>query len=219
MGVGGFISPPKEYFEQVTKIVHKYGGKYISDEVQTGAGRGGGEFLMTKELGIDADMITMAKGFGNGAAIGGVLMKSDVAESMAGKFYFNTFGGDSYQTAQAKVTMDIIDEENLVQNAKTMGKILVDGLKDMMKDFPIMGDVRGRGLLLGIELVKDHKTKAYASEEAARFMDLCKDRGLLIGKGGLFGNVVRVAPPLSITKDEIHSMLKIMGESFKALSN
>ncbi len=137
MGVGGFIDPPKAYFDEVTEIVHNYGGKYISDEVQTGAGRCGGEFLLTKELGIDADMVTMAKGFGNGAAIGGVLMKSEDAESLAGKLYFNTFAGDPMQTAQAKVTMDVIREEKLIENAKHMGKRLKDGMSQFKAKYEI----------------------------------------------------------------------------------
>jgi 4-aminobutyrate aminotransferase-like enzyme len=87
----------------------------------------------------------------------------------------------------------------------------------MMKDFPIIGDVRGRGLMIGLELVKDQKTKAYATEETVRLMDLCKDRGLLVGKGGLYGNVVRIAPPLSINNEEVNTLLKTMGEAFKAL--
>ena len=217
MGVGGFISPPREYFSEVAKIVHNYGGKYISDEVQTGAGRGGGQFLMTKELGIDADLITMAKGFGNGAAIGAVLMKSEVADSMKGKLYFNTFGGDPLQTQQAKVTMEIIEEEGLIENARQMGQLLMEGFQDLMRDFSLIGDVRGRGLLIGIELVKDRKTKAYASEEAALFMDYCKDQGLLLGKGGLFGNVVRIAPPLNINSEEVKFMLSVMRKSFEML--
>jgi alanine-glyoxylate transaminase/(R)-3-amino-2-methylpropionate-pyruvate transaminase len=214
MGVGGFITPPKEYFDIVTKTVHNYGGKYISDEVQTGAGRGGSEFLMTKELGIDADIITMAKGFGNGAAVGGVIMKTEVAEPMRGKLYFNTFGGDPFQCVQASVTMDIIKEENQIANAKAMGKLLMDGCKELMKSHNLIGDVRGRGLMIGIELVKDRASKAYASEETVKVMDLCKAKGLLIAKGGLFGNVLRIAPPLSINRDEIGFMLKVLGESF-----
>jgi 4-aminobutyrate aminotransferase-like enzyme len=217
MGVGGFIAPPTQYFHEVAKIVHNYGGKYISDEVQTGAGRGGGEFLMSKELGIDADVITMAKGFGNGAAIGAAVMKTEVAEPLRGKFFFNTFGGDPYQTKQASVTMDIIHEEGLIKNAREMGKLLMDGLKELMKAHTLIGDVRGRGLIMGIELVKDRKTKVYATEEAAALMDACKDKGLLLGKGGLGGNVIRIAPPLSITKDEVAFMLKTIDESLQAL--
>lgn len=217
MGVGGFITPPDEYFTVVAKIVHAYGGKYISDEVQTGAGRCGGNFLLSKELGLDADMVTMAKGFGNGAAIGAVLMKTEVAEKMAGKYYFNTFGGDPYQTMQARLTMEIIEEEGLIENAKRMGAKLTDGLTQMMKTHLVVGDVRGRGLLIGIELVKDRKVKTHAAEEAAQFVELCKDRGLLVGKGGLMGNIVRIAPPLSIGETEVNSMLETFDQAFFAM--
>lgn len=208
MGVGGFIDAPKEYFERVVDIVHQYGGKYISDEVQTGAGRCGEEFLYTKELGIDADIITMAKGFGNGAAVGGVLMKSDIADSMGGKAYFNTFGGDPYQMLQAKINMDIIEEENLIANAKAMGARLKDGLRAMMKRHPLIGDVRGRGLLLGCELVRDPISKEYAPVETAKLMEGCRKKGLLVGKGGLFGNVIRIAPPLMIGGEDVDFILE-----------
>jgi alanine-glyoxylate transaminase/(R)-3-amino-2-methylpropionate-pyruvate transaminase len=217
MGVGGFITPPDEYFPIVTKIVHGYGGKYISDEVQTGAGRCGGNFLLSKELKIDADAVTMAKGFGNGAAVGAVVLKTDLAEKMAGRLYFNTFGADPHQMIQAKETMDIIKDEKLVENARAMGKLLVDGMKELAKQFNLIGEVRGRGLLLGMELVKDRTSKAFATEEAVRFMDECKERGLLLGKGGLMGNVVRIAPAMNITRDDVSFMLKVMAESFTAI--
>jgi alanine-glyoxylate transaminase/(R)-3-amino-2-methylpropionate-pyruvate transaminase len=218
MGVGGFITPPDEYFPIVTKIVHNYGGKYISDEVQTGAGRCGGAFLLSKELGIDADMVTMAKGFGNGAAVGAVLMKSEESEKMSGKAYFNTFAGDPFPMVQARLTMEIIREEKLIQNARVMGAKIKDGLQQMMKKHPIIGDVRGRGLLLGAELVKDPKTKVPASAECIQFMDECKERGLLLGKGGLMGNVVRIAPPLTLQQNDVDFMLDVMDQAFSALS-
>ncbi len=218
MGVGGFITPPDEYFKEVTRIVHQYGGKYISDEVQTGAGRCGDSLLLSKSLGIDCDMITMAKGIGNGAPVGATLLTSEIAETMAGKLYFNTFGGDPYQMVQMKLTMDIIREEGLIENAQAMSKLLVDGLKQLANKHAIIGDVRGRGLLLGIELVKDRETKEYAPQETARFMDLCKDKGLLVGKGGLFGNVIRLTPPLTIGRAEVDSILKTMDESFYGLA-
>ncbi len=217
LGVGGFITPPKEYFHEVAKIVHNYGGQYISDEVQTGAGRSGGNFLHTKDLEIDADMVTMAKGFGNGAAIGATLMKSDIAESLAGKVHFNTFGGDPYQTVQALKTMEIIEEENLIENARIMGEYLMDSLKGLMKKHKLIGEIRGKGLLVGIELVKDQKTKEYAAEECKELMELCKNKGLLIGKGGLFGNVVRLAPALSINKKQIDFLVKVIDESLREL--
>ena len=207
MGVGGFISPPNEYFHEVVKIVHKYGGKYISDEVQTGAGRCGSQFLLTREMGIDADMVTMAKGLGNGAPIGACMMKNDVAEPLAGKMLFLTFGSDPYQTAQAKVTIDVIREEKLIENSRAQGAYLVDGMKGLMKTRRLIGDVRGRGLLLGMELVKDRATKEHAVAETARFMEICRDKGVLIGKGGLMGNVVRIAPPLSLTREQADRIL------------
>ncbi len=219
MGIGGVIAPPKEYFPEVTKIVHNYGGKYISDEVQTGAGRSGESFLLTKGLGIDADVITMAKGFGNGAPIGCVLMKEDIAASLSGKLYFNTFGGDPYQTMQALKTMEIIAEENLIENTKVMGKYLRDELTELMKKHEIIGDVRGRGLLIGIELVKNRKSKDYATQECVELMELTKDRGLLIGKGGLFGNVIRLAPALTINKKQADFIIQVLDESLGALSS
>ncbi len=213
MGVGGFISPPKEYFEEVCRITHKYGGKYISDEVQTGAGRCGKNLLFTKDLGIDADMITMAKGLGNGAPIGACMMKSDISETMTGKMYFLTFGSDPYQTAQALSTIEIIHEEKLIDNAQTQGAYLVDGMKILMKTRRLIGDVRGRGLLLGMELVKNRDTKEHAVQETIELMDKCRDKGLLVGRGGLMGNVLRIAPPLSITRAHCDQILKIFDES------
>ena len=218
MGVGGFITPPPGYFHEVAKIVHNYGGKYISDEVQTGVGRCGGAFFLTKELEIDADMISMAKGLGNGAAIGAVVTKPEVVAPMAGKFYFNTFGGDPYQTMQASINMDIIQEEGLIQNAREMGNRLTTGLKALMKTHSLIGDVRGRGLLIGFELVKNRKTKEYAPQEAAQLMDLCKENGLLLGKGGLFGNVIRIAPPLCLKSEEADFILKVIDQSLCEMS-
>ncbi|NND44189.1 MAG: aminotransferase class III-fold pyridoxal phosphate-dependent enzyme, partial [Xanthomonadales bacterium] len=137
--------------------------------------------------------------------------------ALKGKMYFNTFGGDPMQTAQAKATMDIIAEENLIENARLMGARIVDGLKQMMPRHEWIGDVRGRGLLLGMELVKDRQTKEHAVAEAARFMDLCKDRGVLLGKGGLKGNVIRIAPPLTINAGEVDQLLEVIDQSLAEL--
>lgn len=219
MGVGGFISPPKEYFHEVARIVHQYGGLYISDEVQTGAGRCGGEYLLTKELGIPADIVTMAKGLGNGAPIGATMMKSSVSDTLGGKMFFNTFGSDPYQTTQAKITLEIIREEKLIQNARTQGAYLVDGFKNLMKTQKLIGDVRGRGLLLGIELVKDRTTKEHAPAETAQVMEVAREKGVLLGKGGLFGNVLRFAPPLTITRAQCDQVLKVLDESLSACQN
>lgn len=218
MGVGGFIAPPDAYFHEAERIVHQYGGCYISDEVQTGVGRCGGAYFLTKEMGLKADAITLAKGFGNGAPIGAVVMRSSLAEPMKGRLYFNTFAGDPYQTAQAKLTLDIVREERLIDNAKLMGKLLRWGLESLMSRHSLIGDVRGRGLMVGLELVKDRKTKACASEECLELMERCRDKGLLVGKGGLFGNVIRIAPALTLKKDQAERIVSVIDESLTEMA-
>ncbi len=212
LGVGGFVDGPKEYFKIAYETCKKYGGLYISDEVQTGIGRCGETFFEIENLGVTPDIITMAKGLGNGAPIGGVVMKSEIAQSLAGKLHFNTFGGDPYQTMQAALTLDIIDEEKLMQNAREVGGFLREGLLSLKYKHAKLGDVRGRGLLLGMELVKDKESKAYGTEETAKFLEEARERGLLVGKGGLFGNVVRIAPPLSFSLAEAQRVLAITDE-------
>lgn len=217
MGVGGFIDPPVEYHKRAFDIVKSFGGKYISDEVQTGVGRAGKYFFAIEESGVVPDIISMAKGFGSGAPIGAVIAKKECADSMAGKLQFNTFGGDPYQAMQATEVINIVKEENLIANARIQGEFLKEGFKSLQNNFPIIGDVRGRGLMLGLELVKDGKSKEPASEDNARLLNLAKENGLLIGKGGLKGNVVRIAPPLNITRSECEEILKKLRQSFELL--
>jgi 4-aminobutyrate aminotransferase-like enzyme len=171
---------------------------------------------LTSDLGIKADMITLAKGLGNGAPIGAVLMTSELSDALAGKFYFNTFGGDPYQSAQAVTNLQIINDEKLISNAQAMGKLLKDGLLELQKSHQAIGDVRGRGLLLGVELVKDRVTKEHAPELVLKILESAKSQGLLLGKGGLHGNVLRLAPPLSISKTDVHKIISILDYSLKA---
>jgi 4-aminobutyrate aminotransferase-like enzyme len=218
MGVGGFIDPPLEYHKRVYDIVKSHGGLYISDEVQAGVGRTGKNFFAIEESGVTPDLITMAKGIGNGAPVGAVIAKDEIAETMKGKLHFNTFGGDPYQAMQASEVIDIVLNENLIDNSKVMGNYLKEAFKDLQKDFPVIGDVRGRGLMLGLELVKDPKTKEPASNEAALLMELAKSEGLLIGKGGLYGNVIRIAPSLGLSKSEAEELVTKLRSSFQKLS-
>jgi 4-aminobutyrate aminotransferase-like enzyme len=215
-GVGGFIVPPKEYFPRVYEIVKKYGGLYISDEVQTGVGRTGHHWFGVLHNGIVPDMMTMAKGLGNGASIGGLVTRDAIAESMKGKIHFNTYAGNPWATMQAAETLSILEEENILSKAAKLGELIMTGLKEFQKKSKIVGDVRGRGLLMGIELVKDKKTKAYASEETMEVLEQARERGLLIGKGGLHGNVVRFTPPMCITESDAQEMVRIFGEAVLA---
>lgn len=217
LGVGGFIDPPVEYHKRACEIVRDFGGKYISDEVQAGIGRLGKHFFAIQESGVVPDLITAAKGLGNGAPIGAVIAKKETADTLIGKLHFNTYGGDPYQTMQTAETIDIVRDENLIENAVRMGSFFKEGLQELQKDFPIIGDVRGRGLLLGLELVKDRTTKEPATAETARLMDLAKENGLLIGKGGLWGSVIRMAPPLNVTREECKEILTKLRKSFEKL--
>lgn len=207
LGVGGFIDPPKEYFKRAYEIVKSYGGLYISDEVQTGLGRTGDAFFAIEAAGVRPDFITMAKGLGSGAPIGACIAKGSAADSMSKRLHFNTFGGDPYQTMQAALVIDIIREEDLIANAKRVGAKLIEGFRSFAGEFPLIGDVRGRGLMIGLELVRDRKTKLPAHDETVKLLNLAKDQGLLLGKGGLKGNVIRVAPPLTLNEDEADEVL------------
>lgn len=215
-GVGGFVMPPKEYFPRVHAIVKKYGGIYISDEVQAGVGRTGNQWFGVLHNGITPDMMTMAKGFGNGASIGGIVTTDAIADSMKGKIHFNTYGGNPWATLQAAETLNILEDDKMHVNAAKLGDMLIAGFKEIQASSKIIGDVRGRGLMIGIELVKDKKTKAYGTEETLQVMEEARDRGLLIGKGGLYGNVIRITPPMCIDEDNAKEILKTFAESIKA---
>ncbi|MFK7823774.1 MAG: aspartate aminotransferase family protein [Oligoflexales bacterium] len=214
LGVGGFIDPPREYHAKVFDIIKSFGGIYISDEVQTGVGRTGESFFAIEQSGVVPDIVTMAKGLGSGAPIGAVIADRSLANELNGKHHFSTFGGDPYQSMQAAMVVDIIEEEKLMQNAENVGARLKAGLLDLQEQFPIIGDVRGRGLLLGFELVKDPLSKEPATDVCKQLLELCKGEGLLLGKGGLWGHVVRIAPPLNLSFSEADELLLKLKKAF-----
>ncbi len=216
-GFGGVIHPPKEYFPIVHGIVKKYGGVYISDEVQTGFGRTGKHFFGISHWGVKPDIVTMAKGIGNGAPLGGIIASRAIAESMRGKVHFNTYGGNPVSMAAGLAVLDVIQRHRMAENSDTVGTYLKRRLARLMNRHPMIGEVRGLGLMLGVELVKDRKTKEVAAKETLRLMELCRDRGLLIGKGGMAGNVVRIKPPMCITLKDADFISDVMDESLEAL--
>src|SRR5574342_650706 len=210
-GVGGFITPPKEYFKEIVGIVRKYGGLFICDEVQTAWGRTGGKMFGIEHWGVEPDIMTFAKGMANGVPIGATIATPEVAGSMQGNT-ISTFGGNPVTCAAARATIEVIEEENLVENARVMGDRLRQGLNALKEKYPIIGDVRGMGLMQGMELVGEMKKPD--AENTKRLMELTKNHGLLVGKGGTYGNVLRVAPPLNIDKEEIDRALSILDRSF-----
>jgi 4-aminobutyrate aminotransferase-like enzyme len=218
-GVGGFITPPPEYFEIAVGIVRKYGGIFICDEVQTGLGRTGRKMFGIEHWGVQPEVITMAKGIANGLPLGATIATPVVADSLK-HLSLSTFGGNPISTAAAAATLEVIERENLPANADRMGNMLRAGLEEIQKRCPkTIGEVRGMGLMQAIELVEDETTgdRTPASNKALQLMEETKKRGLLIGKGGLYGNVLRIAPALNITAGEIEEGLKILRESFQAM--
>ena len=211
-GVGGTVIPPKEYFQVVYDIVRKHGGLCIADEVQGDFGRTGEHYWAHQNFGVKPDYVTMAKGIGNGAPLAAVTTTADVAETMTKRIHFNTYGGNPVSMASGLATMEVIDAEDIQQNAKTVGAHLKQGLIALQDKHDLIGDVRGLGLMLGVELVKDRTTKEPASAEAAELMELSKERGLILGKGGLYGNTMRIKPPMCITTDDADFLLAVVDE-------
>lgn len=213
-GVGGFIVPPKEYFQEIVGIIRKYGGLFICDEVQTGWGRTGGKMFGIEHWDVEPDIMTFAKGMANGVPIGATIATPEVADSMQGNT-ISTFGGNPVTSTAARATIEVIEEENLVENARVMGNRLREGLNALKAKYPIIGDVRGMGLMQGMELVGEKKQPDVANTK--RVMELTKNNGLLIGKGGTYGNVLRVAPQLNVNKDQIDQALWVLDQSFAQL--
>jgi 4-aminobutyrate aminotransferase-like enzyme len=218
-GVGGFITPPPEYFEIAVGIIRKYGGVFICDEVQTGLGRTGDKMFGIEHWGVEPEIMSMAKGIANGLPLGATIATPAIADSLK-HLSLSTFGGNPISTAAANATIEIIEEDRLPQNAGTLGRMLRAGLEEIQKCNPkTIGEVRGMGLMQALELVEDETSgdRTPAPAKTLQFFEETKRRGLLIGKGGLYSNVIRIAPPLNVTADEIQEGLKIIRESFEAM--
>jgi len=213
-GVGGFITPPKEYFKEVVSIVRKYGGLFICDEVQTGWGRTGGKMFGIEHWEVEPDIMVMAKGAANGAPVGITIATPEVGDSLKGS-HLSTFGGNPVTATAILVTIDVIEKRKLVQNAERMGKYLKDRLDELKEKYRVIGEVRGMGLIQGLEIVKAKKEPA--PDFVAEIFESTREQGLLIGRGGLYGNVIRIAPPLSIEKGEIDQATQIMDRAFEKI--
>jgi 4-aminobutyrate aminotransferase and related aminotransferases len=201
-GVGGFIVPPPEYFEIAVAIVRKHGGVFICDEVQTGFGRTGDHWCGIEHWGVEPEIMTFAKGIANGFPVGATIATEEVANAFTG-LSISTFGGNPLTMAATDETLTIMQRENVPKRAAERGKQLRGHLENFKEKYPFIGDVRGMGLMQALELVEDRKTKEPSPKRANRLMEATKKQGLLIGKGGLYGNVLRIAPSLLVTAAEI----------------
>jgi 4-aminobutyrate aminotransferase len=211
-GVGGFITPPREYFKEVVSIIKSYGGLFICDEVQTGWGRTGGKMFGIEHWGVEPDIMVMAKGAANGSPVGITIATPEVADSLNGS-HLSTFGGNPVTATTVLATIEAIEKRELVQNAGSMGQFLRDRLEGLKEKFEIIGEVRGMGLIQGMEIVK--KGKEPAPDLVNEIFEGTKREGLLIGRGGLYGNVIRITPPLTVGKEDVIQAVKVLDRVFE----
>ncbi len=213
LGVGGFIVPPKEYFGRVAEITRNHGGLFIADEVQTAWGRTGDKWFGIEHWGVEPDIITSAKGMGNGAPIGWTIATSEVADKFPG-LTFSTFGGNPVSMAAGLAVIKLIEEEDLRTNAGIVGGYFRQKLEELQEKYEIIGDVRGMGLMQAVELVIDRKTKQPNPQSVLKVFEETKRQGVLIGKGGLYGNVIRTGLMLNSTKDNVDELVAALDAGF-----
>ncbi|MDP2860014.1 MAG: aspartate aminotransferase family protein [Bacillota bacterium] len=208
-GVGGFITPPPEFFQIAVEIARKYGGVFICDEVQTGFGRTGGKLFGIEHWGVEPEIMVFAKGLANGAAIGCTIALPEIADNLKGST-ISTFGGNPLSMAAASATIDVILDEEIPQHVEQVGGLLMAGLRELHAEHKFIGDVRGKGLMIGVELVGENKTPA--PQVAVQFMECARELGMLIGRGGLYGNVLRLTPPMTVKDTEVAEALDKLGK-------
>ena len=217
LGEGGIIVPPPEYFKIAMEIVREKGALFIADEVQSGFGRTGKLFAI-EHYDVEPDIMCMAKGIANGFPLGAFIARPDIAKAFTPGDHLSTFGGNPVSCAAAIANIDVMFEEKLPEKAKVRGDELMNRLVEFKNKYPLVGDVRGKGLMIGIELIKD-KDKTPASEEARQIRQLCREAGVLIGTGGVFGNVLRLQPPLVLTAEEGQKALDTLDKALASLSH
>ena len=216
-GVGGTVVFPDGFMKEAYQHARDAGGVCIADEVQAGFGRTGSHFWGFESNGVMPDIVTMAKGIGNGAPLGAVVTTPEIAASLTAKIHFNTYGGNPISCAMGKAVLEVIENEGLQKNSLDRGGELLTGLNGLMEKHNIIGDVRGRGLMIGAELVKDRTTKEPATAECTQVFERAKDLGLILGKGGLHGNILRIKPPMCITREDVDFMIQVLDATLSEL--
>lgn len=216
-GVGGAVVFPDGYLQEAYAYARAAGGLCIADEVQAGFGRTGTHYWGFETQGVIPDIVTMAKGIGNGAPLAAVVTTPEISQALTSRIHFNTFGGNPVCCAIGKAVLEVIDEEGLQANSLNIGGQLQTGLLKLQEKHNIIGEVRGKGLMIGVELVKDRSTKEPAKAECAQVFETARDLGLLIGKGGLNGNTLRIKPPMCIHSADASFMLEVLDEALARL--
>jgi len=218
-GVGGATHGARNYLKEAYKIARDNGGLCIADEVQTGFGRTGDHYWGFENFDVVPDFVTMAKGIGNGVPLGAVTTRMEIAQALTQRIHFNTFGGNPVCMAAGLAVLDVIDEDGLQENSRVLGKRLKDGIRELAKHHELIGDVRGMGLMLGVELVRDRGTKQPAKQETAALLEAAREMGVLLGKGGLDGNVLRIKPPMCITAEDADFTIDVLDRALTAAAH
>jgi 4-aminobutyrate aminotransferase-like enzyme len=211
-GVGGFIVLPRDYFKRILPIVREAGGLLIVDEVQTGWGRTGDHMCAIQHWGVEPDIMVFAKGIANGSPVGVTVTRPEIAAAVD-KLTIATFGGNPVGMATTLATIEYIEKHDLAKNAAVQGARLREALEALQARHPFIGDVRGMGLMQGLELVVPDGSKAPDPARATAFVNAAREHGLLLGKGGLYGNAIRVAPPLTVSAAEVDEAAELMGRA------
>jgi alanine-glyoxylate transaminase / (R)-3-amino-2-methylpropionate-pyruvate transaminase len=218
-GVGGATHGAKNYLREAYAAARELGGLCIADEVQTGFGRTGEHYWGFQNFGVTPDFVTMAKGIGNGAPLAAVTTRMDIARTLTQRTHFNTYGGNPVSMAAGLAVLDIIDEDGLQENSRVVGARFRAGLEKLARAHPLIGDVRGLGLMLGVELVRDRATKTPAKQETLDVLESMRESGALIGKGGIDGNVLRIKPPMCITEADADFAIDALDVAFSQVKN
>ncbi len=215
MGEGGIVTPPPEYFREVKKVLDAHGILFFADEVQSGFGRTGKLFAI-EHYDVEPDIMTMAKGIADGFPLSAFIARPEVADSFRPGDHLSTFGGNPVSCAAAIATIAFFERESLPQKALAKGTRVMKELKDLKKKRPLIGDVRGHGLMIGIELVRDAR-KSPAGDEAGKVRAMMREKGFLVGVGGTWGNVLRWQPPLVISPEELSAAVRALDEVLAAV--
>ncbi|XP_033157221.1 alanine--glyoxylate aminotransferase 2, mitochondrial isoform X1 [Drosophila mauritiana] len=215
-GVGGTVQFPKGYLKRAAALVRANGGLFVADEVQTGFGRTGEHFWGFEGHDYVPDIVTMAKGIGNGFPLAAVVTTPEIAASLGQALHFNTYGGNPMASAVGIAVLDVIEEEQLQRNSLEVGTYFLKGLAELQQRFEIIGDVRGKGLMIGVELVGNREKRTpLATPHVLDIWEKCKDQGVLFGRGGLHGNVMSMRPPLCLCAEDVEFALETLEEAFR----
>jgi 4-aminobutyrate aminotransferase-like enzyme len=216
LGEGGILPPPPGYYETVAEIIRRDGALFICDEVQSGFGRTGKMFAI-EHTEVEPDIMCMAKGIANGMPLGAFISKPDIADAFTPGDHLSTFGGNPVSCAAAMATIEVMHEQKLPENAAERGRQIMDRLTAFKDQCPLVGDVRGRGLMIGIELISDQQ-KTPAVDQAKKVRARCRELGVLVGVGGSLANVIRLQPPLTITEDQAEKVCSILMQALEEVN-